>query len=222
MTTSALSRTEPTRPRADTGRRLLAVAGATALLLVLGLAPAQAHSELIASTPGDGEEVEEAPAEIVLEFNETIEEIGSEMVVTGPDGEEVNAGDGEASGPLFSQELVEERPAGEYAVQWRVVSADGHPVSGEFTFTSVTDVPGDADEEDGPAGGTSEQTEETEPADVGEDEPTETTDDSDSTVAEQDDEESGFPWGIAFAVVAAAAVIALFVRSLRQVRKKED
>jgi copper resistance protein C len=35
-----------------------------------------------------------------------------------------------------TQDLQPGSPAGAYTVDWRVTSADGHPISGSFTFTA--------------------------------------------------------------------------------------
>ncbi|HLS14481.1 MAG TPA: copper resistance CopC family protein [Beutenbergiaceae bacterium] len=223
MTTRTLSpsATPPTSTRVT--RRLLAVAGATALSLLAWTTPASAHSELIGSTPGEGEAVTEAPEQVVLEFNENIQDIGAEMAIAGPDGDEVDTDAGEVDGPTFTQDLAQERPAGEYAVQWRVVSADGHPISGEFTFTADADAGTPAQEEqdeadatdevDAAADAESEETaaaEETDPAQEEEPEDVGTPEES------LEQEEGGFPWGIAFAVVAIGALLALIVRARQQ------
>lgn len=123
-----------------------------ALLTTAGLSfalatPAQAHSELISSSPTDGEESYTPPDVITLEFNETIQDIGNEIVVTGPSGADVADGAPEIDGPLVTQALAAsqdpEGAIGTYTVTWRVVSADGHPISGEFTFEVLRGTVGD-------------------------------------------------------------------------------
>lgn len=223
MTTRTFPPSDPAPTGTGVARRLLAVAGATALGLLAWTTPASAHSELIGSTPGEGEKVTEAPEQVVLEFNENIEDIGAEMAISGPDGDAAGTDAGEVDGPTFTQGLAEERPAGEYAVQWRVVSADGHPISGEFIFTADTDAgtqtqddqeEADAtDEADAAADAESEETapaEETDPAEEEEPEDVGTPEES------LEQEEGGFPWGIAFAVVAIGALLALILRARQQ------
>jgi hypothetical protein len=41
-----------------------------------------------------------------------------------------------------SEHLQPGSPAGQYTVAWRVTSADGHPVSGRFSFTALSASPG--------------------------------------------------------------------------------
>jgi copper resistance protein C len=111
---------------------LLAVLGA-----VTGLAtPAAAHDALTGSTPEDGATVEAPPASVDLAFTEPPLGIGAEVRVTGPDGQVVNAGDLVVTDTTVSQPIAADLPAGAYAVAWRVTSSDGHPISGELSFTA--------------------------------------------------------------------------------------
>lgn len=109
-----------------------------ALLLVFSLViPAFAHAQLLSSSPANGASLPTAD-ELVLTFNE---DVSPDFVTFYAEGDSEGVLDGEASvdGPVVTQPLS---PAanGEYAIGYRVVSADGHPVSGEITFT-LTDVP---------------------------------------------------------------------------------
>lgn len=114
---------------------LLLLSILTTAVLALGLAaPASAHSELISSSPEDGAELEQAPAEIVLEFNEDIEPIGTEVAVVDPEGTPVSEGEVAVEGAVVTQAITG-GAAGAYTVTWRAVSADGHPITGEYTFT---------------------------------------------------------------------------------------
>src|SRR5699024_3793649 len=97
--------------------------------------PASAHSTLLSQTPEDGAELDEVPEAVVLTFNEDITDLGSDIVITGPDGQEITGGDTTIDGTKVSRPLGDDLSAGEYSVDWRVVSADGHPISGKFTFT---------------------------------------------------------------------------------------
>lgn len=115
---------------------LTALAAFCALLLAgLGALPAQAHSTLLSATPEDGSELDEAPDAVVLTFNEDITDLGTDIVVTGPDGEDATEGETEIDGAEVSRQLAGELAAGEYSITWRAVSADGHPIDVESTFT---------------------------------------------------------------------------------------
>lgn len=115
---------------------LLALAMLGALLLAgLTALPAAAHASLTSATPEDGAELDEVPDAVVLTFNENITDLGTDIVISGPDGEEAAGGETEIDGPEVTRQLGDGLTAGEYTVTWRAVSADGHPIDGELTFT---------------------------------------------------------------------------------------
>ncbi|GAB3678260.1 copper resistance CopC family protein [Angustibacter aerolatus] len=116
-------------------RRLtLAAIGALAAVLVAA-GPAAAHDELESTNPADGATVAAVPDAIVLTFGEPALAVGTRLVVTGPSGQ-VQQGAPRVVDEEVRQPLAAGAPAGRYDVQWRVTSADGHPVSGEFRFTA--------------------------------------------------------------------------------------
>ena len=69
----------------------------------------------------------------MLTFNEPAIATGTKVLVTGPDGS-ATSGDPALVDNTVRQPLRPQLPAGEYTVEWRVTSADGHPVNGTFTF----------------------------------------------------------------------------------------
>ena len=93
------------------------------------------HARLASSTPKDGATVKSA-REVVLTFNEDVNPDFVAVRVKGPDGSET-AGAPRVNGPVVTQALAAAVPAGEHAVTYRVVSADGHPVAGTVTFTTT-------------------------------------------------------------------------------------
>ncbi|MDF9716665.1 copper resistance protein CopC [Nocardioides sp. ChNu-153] len=121
--------------------RLLAAALAIALLLLapLGLAaPAQAHASLVASTPEDGATLEGAPTEVALQFSGEVR-APAYVVVTGPAGDVVD-GDPVIDGDTVTQPLGDGIEGG-YTIAYRVVSEDGHPISGQLTYQVGTGGP---------------------------------------------------------------------------------
>jgi hypothetical protein len=74
---------------------------------------------------------------VELSFNQPAQAIGTQIRVTGPDGSVVSAGPARLLDTTVSQELQGALPAGRYVVAWRVTSADGHPVVGEFSYTAL-------------------------------------------------------------------------------------
>jgi len=127
--------------RLGRARRALAATALTVALVPATLAalalPAQAHDTLLDSDPADGTVVETAPDHLTLTFSESVLELGTSVAVTGPDGERVDEGDPAVDGAEVTQPLRDERPAGEYTVQWRATSSDGHPITGELAFRAT-------------------------------------------------------------------------------------
>lgn len=116
---------------------LAALAGAAAAV-ALAAGPAAAHDEIVSTSPTDAATLDTAPAQVVLTFAEPAIALGTQVVVTGPDGAVVSQGSAVLDRDTVAQQLVPSRPAGSYRVEWRVTSADGHPVTGSFTFTATS------------------------------------------------------------------------------------
>jgi methionine-rich copper-binding protein CopC len=117
---------------------------ALALLLVPALAPGAAapataalpaHAQLVSSTPADGDSVPTAD-EVTLSFSEDVNAQFVQVRVEGPRGDET-AGEPEVDGTDVVQQLLPDLPDGEHRVTYRVVSVDGHPVSGTLAFTTT-------------------------------------------------------------------------------------
>lgn len=193
----------------------VAVVVATAVITVAVPGAASAHSELVSSSPTDGDSTSEIPSEIVLEFNESIQEIGNEIVVVDPEGTPVADGEMVVDGSVVTQP-ISTGAAGEYTVTWRVVSADGHPISGEFSYTLR--VPSTIDEEQGSEETTAAETTEPAGSDNTQAESTEGTSAVESGES-LEDEESGsgstVPIFIGLGVLVLAGVVILVVRRRR-------
>jgi methionine-rich copper-binding protein CopC len=132
-----MRRRAPVPPTAA-GRGIAVLVGAclaTLVLLVTGTSAAQAHDDLVASSPEAGARLDAPPAEVELQFSGTIQELGTEVVVTAPDGTAVADGPLLIDGTTVVQALTADLPPGGYTVAWRATSADGHPLSGDVTFT---------------------------------------------------------------------------------------
>lgn len=120
-------------------RRVLRAAAVVLLVGSAGLAgasTAQAHDALVGTNPADGSTVDVPPHHVTLTFSEPAVAIGTEVVVTGPDGTIASTGPAELVDKDVHQYLLEQLPKGLYTVQWRVTSQDGHAVDGTFTFTA--------------------------------------------------------------------------------------
>ena len=108
-----------------------------AVLVLLSPLSASAHDALVSSSPAADESVETVPAELTLTFSAKLidGEGATEVVVTDPDGASITEGTATVDGAIVTQPLQGSGPAGEYHVVWKVVSSDGHPTSGEYSFT---------------------------------------------------------------------------------------
>jgi copper resistance protein C len=118
--------------------RTVTVTVLAGLALLLGAAPALAHTRLQSSNPSDGASLDTAPAQVSLTFNEEMTPGFSTITVVGPDGTHYETGDVSADGGTVTRSVLPLGPAGQYKIGYRVVSADGHPVSGEVSFTMTT------------------------------------------------------------------------------------
>jgi copper resistance protein C len=113
---------------------LLACAVVAALLWLA--APAGAHAVLLDTEPGDGTVVKGAPEEVVLVFSEPMQQPAT-VVVTGPEGLTVADGTAEVDGERVVMPLEAVTADGVHTVVWRAVSADDHPIDGQFTFEVI-------------------------------------------------------------------------------------
>ncbi len=119
--------------------RRLGLAGAIGIAAALAVAaPAWAHNYYVSSTPAENEVLTSLPEEFVVTTNDNLLDLGGAgggfvMRVTGPDGLYYGDGCVTVSGPSVST-VPALGPAGDYTLDWQVVSADGHTVSGKVPF----------------------------------------------------------------------------------------
>lgn len=112
---------------------------AALLLASMAIGPAaSAHEELVGSTPAAGSSVQAGLIELDLEFSSELLDLGSgaELVVIDQEQNFVPASCMSVSGSHGYSTIDVDQP-GEYQVSWRVVSGDGHPIEGSFSFTVV-------------------------------------------------------------------------------------
>jgi len=111
---------------------------AASLMLAVTTTPAIAHTKLLTSDPAAGSLVESWPTEISLTFDEDLMNIGDEksnfLVVNNAVGDQISADDEVITGSQIKVSLDPNTITGPVLVYYRVVSADGHPVEGEYTF----------------------------------------------------------------------------------------
>lgn len=110
------------------------------ITLALGLAlpgVAAAHAVKVSSDPAENAVLSGPPAQVSATFNEPLQKRFSAMTIIGPDAktDQWQAGDPVVAGATISVGVKPGAPAGKYAVNFRVISEDGHPVDGSWQFT---------------------------------------------------------------------------------------
>jgi copper transport protein len=124
------------------------------LLLVLFAPPAAAHAELVSITPANGVQLAKPPSEVKLTFTESVNLVDDGIRLIDPVGATVPTNGPTVDGRSVSLPIPANLPDGPYVLTWRVVSSDGHPITGASSFgvgTAPAPVPGSA-------AGTSEST----------------------------------------------------------------
>ncbi len=181
--------------------------------LFLVASPAHAHDELVSSDPAADSTVETQPAALTFTFSGEIDPTAGATVIAVTDAEGAALVDG---APVVQDNVVTQSllpgANGAVAVAWKVVSSDGHPISGEFSFTVAAPAPIE----------TPTPTATAEPTPT--DEPTETA----APVPPADGEDSTFadvwPWVVGGILVAAlgGAVLYLLVSRARRDKALSD
>ncbi|MGH3771575.1 MAG: copper resistance CopC family protein [Pseudonocardiaceae bacterium] len=106
--------------------------------------PVAMHNELLGTDPQDGARLGAGPARVTLIFDLPPQRGFSTIIVTGPDGNQWQAGPATEDGTTVSAPVRPLGPVGDYTVAWRIISADGHPVRATLRFTLTTPGPGTA------------------------------------------------------------------------------
>ncbi|MFL6090524.1 MAG: copper resistance protein CopC [Aeromicrobium sp.] len=94
-----------------------------------------AHSEAVETDPKQGAQLTTLPTEASITFDETTNH--ADLVLTTPDGK-VHALKARIADSTVTAVLPSVALRGEYRLAYRVVSADGHPVSGSVSFDVTT------------------------------------------------------------------------------------
>jgi methionine-rich copper-binding protein CopC len=109
------------------------------LLIFAGMASADAHAQLSSSNPTKNQIVRTLPSLVWLEFDGDLLSFGDKQIhkitVTNSRKKRVDIGGPIVGGARISTKLKVGLPSGKYFVSYRVVSEDGHPVEGSYTFS---------------------------------------------------------------------------------------
>lgn len=142
---------------AERGARLMAVLAGLSVAFALSLfaasAPAFAHAQLMDGTPEPDASLPEPPQQVRLSFSEPVDAAFDPIKVLDEKGQRVDATDArtEPGDPETLSVDVEDLSAGDYTVDWRVTSVDGHVVDGEYDFSVTQAASGDSAESGGPS-----------------------------------------------------------------------
>ncbi|MFC4333969.1 copper resistance CopC family protein [Salininema proteolyticum] len=113
-------------------KRIFAAA-LTGLVGTLGVSTAaSAHAALLETSPEDGAALDAAPETVTFTFNEDLDPDNSQVGASGPDGD-LDLAEPSVDGNTLTQPMTYTAP-GEYTVSYRVLSEDGHNVSGTIAF----------------------------------------------------------------------------------------
>jgi len=116
-----------------------------AALFLVGRAPvAAAHTELILSEPADGSVVAEVPSQVVLTFSEELLPETVRISVADSTGLAVLVADPSVDADTVTATWPPGLTGTDFDVNYRVVSQDGHPVSGTVSFTTQVALEGRA------------------------------------------------------------------------------
>ena len=117
--------------------------------LVLGLfgaallfpAAASAHATMERSTPGFRERLAVAPRSVTLRFDQAVQVLPNAIVVVDARGRRISGTAVGESDPRGIAVPLRTAPRGAYTVRWHAMSADGHVVSGVFTYGVRVEAP---------------------------------------------------------------------------------
>ena len=122
-------------------RRVTLLATLAVLFSLLFASPAAAHAELVNTTPANGEQLTSPPTEIQMTFTESINLLDGGIRLLDNAGTAVLTPDPTVDAQTVTWPMPADLPEGPYVVTWRVVSSDGHPISGAFSFGVGTAAP---------------------------------------------------------------------------------
>ena len=111
--------------------------GLCCVVLLVGIDGALGHSEAPKTVPADRSELVAAPDKIQFNFPEAVR-LTSVRVFDVGDKEIGLPGKRDMTVAKERQVRIPILPEGQYRVEWRALSGDGHPISGSFRFTVLS------------------------------------------------------------------------------------
>ncbi len=104
------------------------------MLMPVGAGVAWAHAARISTDPVEDAALTVGPERVSATFNERLQTTFAAMTVVGPDENLWSAGPPQVADAVISVGVRPLGPVGIYTANYRVTSADGHPVSGSWSF----------------------------------------------------------------------------------------
>jgi len=115
-----------------------AIAATAVLVTLLVSQQALAHAHLASAMPADKAVIGTSPTALTLTFTEGVEPNFSSATLMGADGTMVSTGKlsvDKADNKVVTVLLNTPLKAGNYVVDWHVLSVDGHKTKGSYNFT---------------------------------------------------------------------------------------
>ena len=104
------------------------------LAVSLSATSVDAHTHLLSTNPVNGAEVTTELSSISLTYGGQIEE-GSFFEITSSEGQNIEVEAFTVGDRVLTGSLAQPLENGAYTVAWTSISEDGHPLTGEFSFT---------------------------------------------------------------------------------------
>ena len=118
--------------------RKLTVAALAGLCLILSSPLSFAHGQIVTTYPLMDSVSSPTPTQVWIEFDGELQLIEGEVVntlkVTDSTGLVVSSEEAVIEGAKISTQVSDQSVGGVFTVQYRIVSEDGHPVEGSYTF----------------------------------------------------------------------------------------
>jgi len=116
-------------------RHSFLIAGILIGVLIATTGVASAHASVLSTNPADLSTQPDSPAEVSVIFSETVSVNAGGLTVRNRDGVRVDENNNQVvDGTILRTQLQPNLADGTYIATYRVLSADGHPVSGSFIF----------------------------------------------------------------------------------------
>ena len=115
------------------------ILGLCAALLIISPTYAFAHGEMIRLNPAANSRVTAVPAEVSIEFDGKLQVLGNATInsitVKDDKGQVISEPVSTVDGMKITSKITSLDVTGLISVSYRIVSEDGHPVEGEYSFT---------------------------------------------------------------------------------------